>query len=231
MEFVGSPTKEQQQAESLKLPSVFMLNSRDYSLLKKQSSFAPWLMWRKWQFTAVLCHSLHTKLELCVVFPLLVGITSFFHTSHHWVFIVRPPSQGPMTGDVTHRWMYSSRLYDGEQCCVCKRTTRHTHSVLTATEFVLTNVRWNGTWQNRFQVDKTLATVPASQMYSWAWKLEVWRVIFASQHLLLPTFNSRRSRTVNCDRYRIGPHKPAWIALRIGVGLKMRFTTWILQGR
>lgn len=192
MEFVASPTKEQQQAESLKLPSVFMLNSRDYSLLKKQSSFAPWLMWRKWQFTAALCHSLHTKLELCMVFPLLVGIISFFHTTHHWVFIVGPWSQGPMTGDVTHRWMHSSRLYGGD--CVYKCTARHTHLVLTATEFVLTLDEMALDRENHFQVNKTLATVPASPMYSWAWMLKVWRVIFTSQHLLLPTFNSRWSQ-------------------------------------
>lgn len=64
------------------IASVFMLNSRDYSLLKKQSSFAVTNV-KKMAIAAVLCHSLHTKLELCVVFPLLVGIISFFHTSHH----------------------------------------------------------------------------------------------------------------------------------------------------
>lgn len=90
MEFVFCwfPTTEQHHAKSLKLTRVFMLNSRDYSLLKKQSSFAPWLMWKKWQFTAALCQSLRIKFELCMVFPLLLGTVSFFYTICHLVFIL-----------------------------------------------------------------------------------------------------------------------------------------------
>ena len=125
MEFVGSPTKEQQQAESLKLPSVFMLNSRDYSLLKKQSSFAPWLMWRKWQFTAALCHSLHTKLELCMVFPLLVGIISFFHTTRPWVFTVRPRSQ--VLWQMSHTDECAPPAYIMVNIVLCANAARHTH--------------------------------------------------------------------------------------------------------
>lgn len=85
--FVGSPQRN--IWKSLKLARGFMLNSKDYSLLKKLSSFAPWLTWRKRQFTAALCQSLHTKLELHMVFPLLVSILSLFYTICHLVFIVK----------------------------------------------------------------------------------------------------------------------------------------------
>lgn len=102
----------------------------------------------------------------------------------------------PVTWDATHRWIYSSQLHDGEYCCVCKHTSRNDDFALTATEFAL--IALNETAldrENHFQVNKTLATVPTSQMYSLAWMLKVWRVIFPSQHLLLASFNwnSRQS--------------------------------------
>ena len=90
----------------------------------------------------------------------------------------RATESGSYDRDVTHRWMYSSRLYGGEYCCVCKCTARHTHLVLTATEFVLTLDETALDRENHFQVNKTLATVPVSPVYSWAWMLKVWSYFY-----------------------------------------------------
>ena len=49
---------------------------------------------------------------------------------------------------------------------MCKCTARHTHLVLTATEFVLTLDETALDRENHFQVNKTLATVPVSPVYS-----------------------------------------------------------------